>query len=290
MESLHKINPFAKRESHSNVSITTYKVLTIISWLVSLITTFYYLVHAPHDDKYHGRTIWGQNSHYPTPFSLNKAIVGIYWVVLWILQVGYVWHLFSSSTETTQAAASVGSHFIFNNLLHFGFVMLWVRERFWLAELLLVVNFLNLNSLYLRHPTHVRAIHIPVVSGPLAWTFVALFWDGAAMVNARSLPAGIVANIFIWTFLFYGLFFIAVYKDYTVGLALSTLTAALGVHQFFLKVIALQWIFAFTIMAALFVLSLGVAYPAATGKSWSFRRSTGVVEEDRERAPLLDDN
>ncbi len=146
-------------------------------------------------------------------------------VILYILQAGYIWHLFSSNIDFVTAASNVGSHFIFNNLLHFGFLMLWVRSRFWLAELLLVVNFFNLSSLYLRHPNHPRSIHIPVVSGPLAWTYVAIFMDGAAMVNAKDLPARILANIAIWGILVYGIFFLVVYKDYTMGFALSILTA-----------------------------------------------------------------
>lgn len=63
-----------------------------------------------------------------------------------------------------------------------------------------------------------------------------------------------------------------------MGFNLSVLSAAIGVSQFFVQVIALQWIFAFTIMAVLFVATVLVAVPAATGK---LRRS------DAERAPLL---
>jgi len=48
---------------------------------------------------------------------------------------------------------------------------------------------------------------------PLAWTFVALYWDGAIAVNAHhSLAARILANIAIWGILVYGLFFLVVYK------------------------------------------------------------------------------
>jgi hypothetical protein len=62
---------------------------------------------------------------------------------------------------------------------------------------------------------------------------------------------------------------------------------ALGVSQFLTKVIALQWIFAFVIMAVLFVLSLAVGVPGFLGKD-PFKRGE-VVSEDRERAPLLAD-
>jgi len=86
------------------------------------------------------------------------------------------------------------------------------------------------------------------------------------------------------------LFFLVVFKDYTMGFALSILSASLGVGQFFTKTIAFQWIFAFTIMAVLFLATLLIAVPGIFGKEVSFRRDTPVVDADRERAPLLDDH
>lgn len=73
-----------------------------------------------------------------------------------------------------------------------------------------------------------------------------------------------------------------------MGFALSVLSASLGVGQFFTKVFALQWIFAFTIMAILFILTLLVAVPGIFGKEIGFRGSH-PIGEDQERAPLLDD-
>ena len=127
--------------------------------------------------------------------------------------------------EHVVLAANVGSHFIANNLLMFGFVMLWVHAHFWIAELLLIINFVNLMVLYYRHAKSPLLVHVPVVVGPLAWTFVAIFWCGAAMVNAHNLAARIVANVFVWTWLLYGLYFLVVFKDYAMGFALSTLSA-----------------------------------------------------------------
>ncbi|TAQ91612.1 hypothetical protein B7494_g122 [Chlorociboria aeruginascens] len=260
-------NPFAKRDSHPAQAVWTYKVLTILTWLLVLIATLYYTFNAPTDDKKHWRkTIWGQNDTYATPFALNSVIVSIYWIALFIFQIGYVWHLFSANTEYVNAAASVGSHFIFNNLLQFAFVMLFVRSHFVWAEIILIVNFFNLSSLYFRHSTHPRFIHIPVVSGPLAWTFVALYWNGAIAVGAHNLAARIIANIAIWGILVYGGFFLVAYKDYTMGFALSILAAALGVSQFFTKIFALQWMFAFAIMAILFISTLVIAVPGIFGK------------------------
>lgn len=74
-----------------------------------------------------------------------------------------------------------------------------------------------------------------------------------------------------------------------MGFALSIICASLGVHQFFIRAIAFQWIFAFTIMATLFVTTLLIAVPGIFGKEISFRREQDVVPADQERAPLLDD-
>lgn len=75
-----------------------------------------------------------------------------------------------------------------------------------------------------------------------------------------------------------------------MGFALSILTAALGVGQFLRQIIAFQWIFAFTIMGTLFLFTLVIAIPGIFGHEISFRRETLTVTDDRERAPLLEDN
>ncbi|KAH9206011.1 hypothetical protein DL95DRAFT_79297 [Leptodontidium sp. 2 PMI_412] len=291
MAGFSQANPFARRESHNVQAIWTYKVLTILTYLLVVITSVNYTFAHPNDDKKHWRnTIWGQNKAFPTPFALNALMGSLYWLALFLSQIAYMWHLFSKNGDHVQAAASVGSHFIFNNLLQFGWIMLFVRGHFFWSEFILVVNFFNLSALYFRHNTYARAIHVPAVSGPLAWTFIALYWNGAIAVNAHILPARILANVAIWGILVYGLFFLIIFKDYTMGFALSYLTAALGVGQFFTKTIAFQWIFAFTIMATLFVATLLIAIPGIFGKEISFRRDQSVVSADQERAPLLDDN
>jgi hypothetical protein len=144
--------------------------------------------------------------------STNNILTTIHRLVIFLLQIGYMWHLFSNNNDYIQAAAGVGSHFIFNNLLQFAFVMLFVRGHFNWAELILVVNFFNLSSLYFRHNMHPRFIHIPATAGPLAWTYVALYWNGAIAVNSNDLAPRILANIAIWGILVYGVFFLVVYK------------------------------------------------------------------------------
>jgi hypothetical protein len=152
-------------------------------------------------------------------------------IILFVFQVGYLWHLFSTNTAYVNAAAGVGSHFIFNNLLQFGFVMLFVRSHFILAELLLIINFFNLSSLYFRYPLLPRFIHIPAVSGPLAWAFVALFWEGAITTHSEGLAARILANIAIWAILLYGLFFLVTYKVIVSESDASTILTALGLFR-----------------------------------------------------------
>lgn len=211
-------------------------------------------------------------------------------MILFLLQIGYVFHLFSSQVDKVNAACACGSHFILNNLLHFAFVMLFARGHFAWAEVILIVNFFNLSSLAFRYYAYPRFIHAPVVSGPLAWTFVAIYWNGAIMVpHEGSLVARILANIFVWSILVYGLFFVIAYKDYTIGFWLSVLAASLGVAQFERQLIALQWIFAFVILAVLFSLSLIVAVAAWTGRELGWGKKNHETA-DAERAPLLADN
>lgn len=72
-----------------------------------------------------------------------------------------------------------------------------------------------------------------------------------------------------------------------MGFSLSVLSAAIGVSQFLRQVIAFQWIFAFIIMALLFIMTVVVAVPAWTGREMKWSRSAPA---DQERAPLLADN
>ena len=104
-------------------------------------------------------------------------------------------------------------------------MLLWVRSYFRIAEVMLILNWLNLTSLYFRHSTTPRFVHLPVVSAPLAWTFVAIFWNGAVMVDAHNLAAKVTANVFVWSILGYGLFLLAAFKDCSIGFELSILSA-----------------------------------------------------------------
>lgn len=280
------LNPFAKREEHSPQAILLYKITTALSYLLLVITTFYYTFHAPSGPGAH--RFWKHNV--PTPFAQSSIFTSIYWLLLFALQLGYAYALYMSDAVYVTAAANIGSHYIANNLLLFGFVNLFIRSHYWLAEVLLIINFFNLSFAYFRHSTTPRAIHVGTVSGPLAWNFVALYWCGALAVHTNHEAARIVANVFIWGWVAYGMFFLVVYKDYTMGFALSLLAFSTGVGQFLTRpyLLQLQWIFAFSIGGLLFVLSLAVGMPGLLGRD-PFPRGH-VVSEEQERAPLLADD
>ncbi|KAF8416959.1 hypothetical protein EV426DRAFT_391915 [Tirmania nivea] len=297
-------NPFARHQEITRANIVWYRILTAFTWLLSFIPTIYYTFHAPHDHitphrhYHHSHTIFGQSTAHPTPFTINYVFVYIYWIAMFIGQIGYVWHLFADNEVWVKAACSVGPHFILFNLLNFAHIMLWTRAHFIFAEIALAINFLQLTSLYFRHslparPTNhhtthphteadyvslstIKTIHIPTVSMPLVWTFFALFWNGAVMVHCHdAMVCRVLANVAIWGIVPFAGTFLFGYGDWTVGLATAFLAAGLGVGQFFMKTYALQWIFAFTIMAIVVLSTLSLTAPM------------GSAVHTGERAPLL---
>jgi len=74
-------NPFARRETHTPQSITAYKVLTLLTWLLAVLTSVYYTVEEPRDGFTIRRRIWDLNDLYPTGFTLNPIIASVYWYV-----------------------------------------------------------------------------------------------------------------------------------------------------------------------------------------------------------------
>ncbi|KAI5812019.1 hypothetical protein BZA77DRAFT_335460 [Pyronema omphalodes] len=265
-------NPFSRDVEGTRRNITAYRVLTLLSFLLQFITTLYYTKNAPTDDHTGHHTIFQYHS---TPFTLSYVFVSIYWVVLWIMQMVYVWHLFRSDAVAVDSAAAVGSHFILYNVLHFAWVMLWTRGHTILSEMILVINFLQLTAVYFRHHTAPRLIHNAVSAMPLTFTFFMLLWNGAVMIHCYSLVCRVLANVAVWGLAAFAGFFLLAFRDFYVGFATAFLAAGLGVGQFFTKVIALQWPFAFAVMAIVFCGSIFTAL------------SFGTTERTGERAPLL---
>jgi hypothetical protein len=292
--------------THTALTVNSLRATTSLSYLLLLTTTFFYAIHAPSDAHTpHGR-FWTHNLS--TPFAQSAIVTSIYWLVLFALQLSGAYGLSARNERYLTASINIGSHFVAHNLLLFGFVMLYVRGWYWISLLLLVINFFNLTTAYFRYPTSPRLLHIGAVSGPLAWNFAALYWVGATAVHTNHLAARIVANVFIWGWLGYGVFFLVAYKDYTMGVALSWLAfcksyescmkldifadvmeIATGLGQLLTSphILQLQYVFAFTISGLLFVLSIAIGVPGLLGRDLVPRGQ--IVSEDQERAPLLAD-
>ncbi|OQD73710.1 hypothetical protein PENDEC_c014G00887 [Penicillium decumbens] len=281
-------NPFARRETHNAHALNTYRFLVPLSWALVVIIGIYYSLHSPDDTK-HGKKLWKQARKHNTPFSQNTTVTGIYWILLLLSQLSYVWHLFHKDTALVAAAANIATHFILNNVFLVIWIMLWTRNYFWWAEIILIAHFINQAVTYGRHRGLPAFVHLPAVAGPYAWTLTALFWNGAVAVHSHNLPGRIVANIFIWVILLVGLQHIVLRQDYILGYCLSLLTLSLAVRQFAIKIIALQWIFAFTIFAVLTAVSFYVSAATYTGRDSLFRRVAQPESSDREREPLLND-
>ncbi|KAJ5734287.1 hypothetical protein N7493_003073 [Penicillium malachiteum] len=281
-------NPFARRETHNAHALNLYRIFVPLTWALVVIVGIYYSINSPDDTK-HSKKIWKQIKTHPTPFTQNKTVTEIYWILLLLSQLSYVWHLFSKDLALVASAANVAFHFILNNLFTFAWILLWTRNHFWGAEIILVAHLINQSSCYWRHRGLPAFVHLPAVAGPYAWTLTALFWNGAVAVHSHNLPGRIVANIFIWVILAIGLFDIVIYQDYILGYCLSFLTLSLAVQQFSIKIIALQWIFAFTIFGVFLFVSLYISTTKYAGRDSLFRRVAHPESTDRERQPLLNE-
>lgn len=71
------VNPFARREEYSTNTINVYKVTTLVSYLVLVVTTFYYTFNKPHEGHHPHKKIWGNNRS--TPFAQDSIITSVYW-------------------------------------------------------------------------------------------------------------------------------------------------------------------------------------------------------------------
>lgn len=64
---------------------------------------------------------------------------------------------------------------------------------------------------------------------------------------------------------------------------------SIALRQIAIKIIALQWIFAFTVFAVFLVVSLYISTTKYTGRDSLFRRVAHPESVDREREPLLNE-
>ncbi|KND87038.1 hypothetical protein TOPH_08336 [Tolypocladium ophioglossoides CBS 100239] len=255
MAKLKTYNPFARREVYTPRSILAYQAFASLSLVVSICVSVCFAVIKPDNNAAAYRVIWDQNYLHPNAFTMDSSIGNTFWIALFLVQFGYIGHFHSDNTYYKHEAASVAAHFVSHNVLHTTFILLFAHSCFYSAEVILILNFVNLSWLYFRHNCPL-SVHIPVVCGPLAWSFASIYWNGAIAVTYQSLATRILGFIFIWSILAYGLFFLAAYKDFTMTLCLSILSAAIGVGQLLTQPMPFRWAPPFIITAVLFTMSI----------------------------------
>lgn len=274
---------------HHSKSLLTHRTVTIVSFLLSVYFSFRYaggrLGH--HPPNFHVRD---------TPFTANAFIVMIYWFFLAFTQLIYVLQFYSSESTIISDVSAITWHFTLFNLLHSSWIWLFSHKHSYiLSELVLIANLFNLLGLYVHHkPYSIRplskwlTIHPQTTALPLSWVMYAIFWNGAVAFHAhRGFFSRIVANMFIWEFLVVPGLFLILFKDWAIGFSSSFLVFGIGIAQLFTKLIALQWIFAFTISGALFFLSILIAIPHLTPNTLNQIR-VEARGGSSERAPLLE--
>ncbi|KAL1953119.1 hypothetical protein VTO42DRAFT_3578 [Malbranchea cinnamomea] len=281
-------NPFARQESHGPKTLAAYRTLAPLSWLAVVVFGIYYSFHSPNDVS-HGSTVGKQADANPTLFSQNTIITLIYWVVLLISQLGYIAQLWSSNAEKLQTAANVAPYYILNNLFVLAFILLWVRSYFWGAEIIDIANLLSQGTLYWKYPGLPASVHWPAIAGPYAWTISALFWNGAIAIGGESTSTAqrLLANIFIWVYFLIGQGHIVHRSDHHFGYSISFLSLSLALEQLSIKIVSLQWIFAFVIFGIFLLSSLNSSATRYYNRSFFFRRLAEAGAADREREPLL---
>ncbi|GMM33204.1 hypothetical protein DASC09_005290 [Saccharomycopsis crataegensis] len=264
----------------------TTTALTTITLILSAYSTLRYLVF--------GKAI-NENDPFDvglTPFTGSIIIVFLYWMVMFLFQALFIIRYFVSEEreheDPRQSKAFLASnHFMAFNTITFFWTILFGKGYYFFAELLAIANFLNITSLIIIHKTYITSqfsdyflIHVSTAALPFSWLLYLIFWNGAAVFRSSTgLIARILANIFIWNFLFVPVLFIVFFGDWAIGLSSSLLMFGLGIGQIATKVFALQWIFAFIISGILALFSL-IAF---VGYGTSFM----VTIEREERAPLL---
>ena len=133
-------------------------------------------------------------------------------VALIVLQLFY---LVRSVVNGKKYDVAIGIHFLINGVLHALFLALFERLAFEWAEFVLVMQLINLCRLYFANRHMDSLSRISIACPPLAWVFVALYWNGAIIVKAivgHNNVAETIGDFFIWSIAGFGLFFFILFK------------------------------------------------------------------------------
>ncbi|EFY90714.1 hypothetical protein MAC_03294 [Metarhizium acridum CQMa 102] len=236
-------------------------VIDALTWGVSAGVSIYYTVRAPRDGPTIGARIWDQNFQYETGLTIDPNMVIAYWVGMHVaLFVHMLANIFAASNDISYI--TISNHFSINNLLHVVFLVLFVRSAFDWAECILILNFVNLSVLYFKHSKLSHFTRISVICGPLAWNFIAIFWNWAIAVTAGIGYNDTVEGFglfFVWAILGYGVFSLLVFQDLAMAFLLAYLCASIAFAQRFLQRSDRMWIPPVVIASLLVVMMCAVA-------------------------------
>lgn len=261
----------------SSDDIYRYKVVSIGSLLLSVYGNVHLLVE------------YGKLSHEisVTPFLNFLIFLIVYWIVYYIMQIVYIQTNLNLNVDNTDTnIVNITKNLISFNLINLIWTWLFHGRFYVLSEIVLVIelfiilnNYL-INKVYSFKPLkNYLVINLTVGSLPLSWIFFQLFWNGSLMIRVNNLATRVLANIFIWDYLIIGISFLFLFGDYTLGLSLSYLILGIALNQLFVKLIALQWIFAFIISGLLFVLSLLTIFMNPRMKEQIIVQQEGISEQ-----------
>ncbi|KAG7661330.1 uncharacterized protein J8A68_005121 [[Candida] subhashii] len=209
-----------------------------------------------------------------TPFTPHFLVLTSYWFLIYVRQIGLTIASFIANERRISMIYDSGWHFPIFNILHYVWTMLFINQYFIFAELILLLNLINLLEMFSRQKTYghkffsdMFLLHVTVLSCPLSWVVFAIMWNGSLLCPCPDNQwTTILGNISIWAFLSFGLFFVLKFKDWTTGAGTSLLMAALGIDQSSTKLFGPQWIFAFVISGVLVSVSV---FTGIKGKSTS---------------------
>lgn len=260
--------------------IYRYKIVSIGSLLLSVYGNVQLLAQ------------YGKISHEisVTPFLNFLVFLIIYWVFYYIMEIVYIQSNLNLNIDNTDTnIINITKSLISFNLINLVWCLLFQSRYYLLSEIVVIIelfvilnNYL-LNKLYSFKPVkNYLIINLTVGSLPLSWIFFQLFWNGSLMIRVNNLATRVLANVFIWDYLIIGVAFLFLFNDYTVGISLSYLILGIALNQLFVKLIALQWIFAFIISGLLFFLSVGFIFVSP-----KMKQQIIVQEESVEQQPLI---
>lgn len=133
-------------------------------------------------------------------------------VALFLAQLSYTLWICCESTDLVFLGVGLSGHFVGSNLLHASFIVLFAYSQFVAAEVVLLINLANLTWAYFLFHSYPRFIHLSVVSGPLAWTYIAVYWNVALLVPQHNVAGQVIGSLCIWSIMGFGLFLLITFK------------------------------------------------------------------------------